>query len=94
MVLAAVIYPVVAHTLWSDHGLLSPERGGSVLNTNGVLDNAGSMVVHVTGGVTSLVGAWMVGPRIGRFDIDGKVVPFKGHSMVRERLGKTSYHAR
>ncbi|CAI6005863.1 unnamed protein product [Closterium sp. NIES-65] len=81
-VLAALIYPVIAHVLWSSNGLLSPARGAVILNTNGVLDNAGSMVVHVTGGVTSLVGAWMVGPRIGRFDIDGKVVPFKGHSMV------------
>jgi len=33
--------------------------------------------------VTSLMGAWMVGPRLGRYDIDGKVVPFRGHSMVR-----------
>ncbi|CAI5523393.1 unnamed protein product [Closterium sp. Naga37s-1] len=80
--LAAIIYPVIAHIIWSHHGLLSADAGDYVLGTRGVLDNAGSMVVHVTGGVTSLVAAWMVGPRIGRFDIDGRVVPFRGHSLV------------
>ncbi|GJP41194.1 hypothetical protein CLOM_g870 [Closterium sp. NIES-68] len=80
--LAAIIYPVIAHIIWSHHGLLSADAGDHVLGTRGVLDNAGSMVVHVTGGVTSLVAAWMVGPRIGRFDIDGRVVPFRGHSLV------------
>eukprot|EP00897_Mesotaenium_endlicherianum_P003408 jgi/Mesen1/3095/ME000184S02161 len=81
-VMSSVIYPIIAHLIWSDRGLLSSARGEIILGTNGVLDNAGSMVVHVTGGVTSLIGAWMVGPRIGKFDIDGNPVPFKGHSMV------------
>ncbi|GJP71887.1 hypothetical protein CLOP_g2681 [Closterium sp. NIES-67] len=80
--LSALIYPVIAHVIWSQGGLLAASQTNTVLNTIGVLDNAGSMVVHVTGGVTSLVGAILVGPRIGRFDIDGKVVPFKCHSVV------------
>ncbi|CAI7811389.1 unnamed protein product [Closterium sp. NIES-54] len=80
--LSALIYPVIAHMIWSQGGLLAASQTNTVLNTIGVLDNAGSMVVHVTGGVTSLVGAILVGPRIGRFDIDGKVVPFKCHSVV------------
>ncbi|CAI5967424.1 unnamed protein product [Closterium sp. NIES-64] len=48
--LAAIIYPVIAHVIWSHHGLLSADAGDYVLGTRGVLDNAGSMVVHVTGG--------------------------------------------
>lgn len=85
--LSSLIYPVVAHVIWSRNGLLSADKGIKILGTNGILDNAGSMVVHVTGGVTSLVGAWMVGPRIGRFDIDGNIVPFKSHSVVYMAAG-------
>lgn len=85
--LSSLIYPVIAHIVWSEHGFLSASRHATILGTDGVLDNAGSMVVHVTGGVTSLVGAWMVGPRIGRYDIEGNPVPFKGHSMVYMAAG-------
>ncbi|CAI7841669.1 unnamed protein product, partial [Closterium sp. NIES-54] len=58
--LAAIIYPVIAHIIWSHHGLLSADAGDYVLGTRGVLDNAGSMVVHVTGGWVAMaqVGEW------------------------------------
>ncbi|BBN10952.1 pyruvate dehydrogenase phosphatase [Marchantia polymorpha subsp. ruderalis] len=85
--LSSFIYPVIAHLIWSNSGLLSASSEHKVLGTHGVLDNAGSMVVHVTGGVTALVGSWMVGPRIGRFDIDGKPIPMKSHSMVFTAAG-------
>jgi ammonia channel protein AmtB len=80
--LSSFIYPVIAHLIWSNTGLLSASARREILGTDGVLDNAGSMVVHVTGGVTALVGSWMVGPRIGRFDIDGKPIAMKNNSMV------------
>lgn len=64
---AAVVYPVVAHWVWSPSGWItaySPNAIGGV----GFIDFAGSAVVHVVGGVAGLVGAYVVGPRIGRFD--------------------------
>lgn len=54
--MALVIYPVIVHWVW----------GGGWLAMRGFLDFAGSTVVHTTGGVTALVGAWMIGPRLGR----------------------------
>lgn len=84
--LSSFIYPVTAHLIWARTGLLSASSKKDILGTDGVLDNAGSMVVHVTGGATALVGAWMVGPRIGRFDIEGNPVRMQSHSMVRSHI--------
>ncbi|GAQ84673.1 Protein phosphatase 2C family protein [Klebsormidium nitens] len=76
------MYPMIAHFIWAGTGLMGARvRETAFLGTDGVLDNAGSLVVHVTGGVASLVAAWMVGPRIGRYDIEGRPVPFKPNSV-------------
>jgi Amt family ammonium transporter len=53
----------------------------------GYVDFAGSGVVHMVGGLTGLIGATMVGPRLGRFDADGNPVEMPGHSAILVVLG-------
>ena len=91
--LCAFVYPVVVHWGWSEEGWLGPWRsatgdgGGSLLAGSGMLDFAGSGIVHMTGGVAGLVGAAIVGPRTGRFAPDGRVNPMPGHSAPLVVLG-------
>jgi ammonium transporter, Amt family len=78
--LTAFVYPVVSHWLW----------GGGFLSTIfgwGAIDFAGCAVVHMVGGFAGLAGAVIVGPRLGRFDSEGKVVPIPGHSATLCTLG-------
>eukprot|EP01065_Artemidia_motanka_P026662 TRINITY_DN3185_c0_g1_i2.p1 TRINITY_DN3185_c0_g1~~TRINITY_DN3185_c0_g1_i2.p1 ORF type:complete len:1826 (+),score=430.72 TRINITY_DN3185_c0_g1_i2:164-5641(+) len=62
IVIACVSYPVGCHWIWGAEGWLSPWNPDRVAG-NGVLDFAGSIVIHMTGGVTALVGAKIIGPR-------------------------------
>lgn len=75
--LTAFIYPVVGHWVW----------GGGWLSELGFHDFAGSTVVHGVGGVSALIGAWMLGPRIGRFNKDGSPNVIAGHSMPLVTIG-------
>lgn len=75
--ICAFVYPVVGHWVW----------GGGWLSGLGFHDFAGSTVVHAVGGVTALVGAKMLGPRIGRFNPDGSPNFIGGHSMPLMALG-------
>lgn len=80
--LTSFVYPVVSHWVW----------GGGFLATliddeRGVIDFAGCTVVHMVGGFAGLAGATVVGPRLGRFDSEGKVVPIPGHSATLATLG-------
>jgi ammonium transporter, Amt family len=78
--LTAFVYPVVSHWVW----------GGGFLSTIfgwGAIDFAGCTVVHMVGGFAGLAGAVAVGPRLGRFDSEGKVVPMPGHSATLCTLG-------
>ena len=84
--LTAVIYPVVQGMAWGG-GLLSAGGYLGQLFGVGYLDFAGATVVHMLGGVAGLVGAWMVGPRRGRFDDDGGSQPIPGHSITFVVLG-------
>lgn len=52
--LSSLIYPVIAHIVWSQSGLFGARVNNSILGTDGILDNAGSLVVHVTGGTPPL----------------------------------------
>ena len=70
VVLTAFIYPVVGHWVW----------GGGWLADLGFLDFAGSTVVHTVGGVAALVGAIVVGPRVGKYT-NGRIRVIPGHSM-------------
>lgn len=81
-VISAFIYPIEAHWIW----------GGGWLAQLGFHDFAGSCAIHMVGGIAALVGAKMLGPRIGKFSYDkaGKVVKvnaFPGHNLPIGCLG-------
>lgn len=85
-VLTGFVYPVVAHAVWSNNGFLSAFAVEPLWDV-GMIDFAGSGVVHFTGGITSLVAAIILGPRRGRFhDETGRKLDrpahFAGHSMA------------
>jgi Amt family ammonium transporter len=75
--LTAFIYPVVAHWVW----------GGGWLADLDFHDFAGSTVVHGVGGMAALVGAWLLGPRIGRFNRDGSPNVIAGHNLPLVMIG-------
>lgn len=76
IIIAAFIYPIVVHWVWSG-------TNGAFLYNSGYRDFAGSSVVHMVGGILALIGAIFVGPRAGR--VWGS--PPKGHNMVLATLG-------
>eukprot|EP00873_Tetraselmis_striata_P016982 jgi/Tetstr1/437246/TSEL_025976.t1 len=84
--LCSFVYPAVAHWAWAETGWLSPFSSSPLLGT-GLFDFAGSGVVHMTGGFAGLMGAALVGPRMGRFDKDGVVQDMPGHSATLVVLG-------
>ena len=77
IVLTALIYPVVGHWVW----------GGGWLEEMGFVDFAGSTVVHLVGGCAALVGAYFVGPRLGKYNADGSANAIPGHSITMGALG-------
>lgn len=81
-VISALIYPIEAHWIW----------GGGWLSQIGFHDFAGSCAIHMVGGISALVGAKILGPRIGKFNTDKsgrvtKVNAFPGHSLPLGALG-------
>ena len=92
MTLAGFVYPVVVHSIWSPSGFLSATRETDLFLDVGMIDFAGSTVVHLTGGMTALIATIVLGPRTGRFyDLRGNPlkVPkeFPGHSLALQMLG-------
>ncbi|EFJ46377.1 hypothetical protein VOLCADRAFT_75428 [Volvox carteri f. nagariensis] len=87
--ISAFVYPVVVHWVWASEGWLGMARyiGYSHLFRSGMIDFAGSGVVHMTGGLAGLAGCIMVGPRMGRFDSNGNPVEMPGHSATLVVLG-------
>ena len=85
VVISAFIYPVFGHWAWGT--LLLGDQSGAWLANVGFLDFAGSTVVHSVGAWAALAGAIVVGPRIGKFDAQGKARPIPGHSMTMAALG-------
>ncbi|MBT9315436.1 ammonium transporter [Leptothoe spongobia] len=75
-ILSLVIYPVVGHWVW----------GGGFLQSMGFWDFAGSTVVHSVGGWSALTGAWMLGPRSGRYG-QGAQGTIPGHNLAIATLG-------
>lgn len=76
-IMSVFIYPVVGHWIW----------GGGWLTQMGMIDFAGSTVVHSVGGWASLVGAAMIGPRIGKYDSKGNPVAIPGHNITYAAIG-------
>ena len=80
-VISALIYPIEAHWIW----------GGGWLSQLGFHDFAGSCAIHMVGGISALIGAKLLGPRIGKFEKDksGKIVKvnaFPGHNLRLDAL--------
>ena len=75
--MVGLIYPVVGHWIW----------GGGWAASLGMFDFAGSTVVHSTGGWAALAGALALGPRIGKYSKEGKVLPIPGHSIALATIG-------
>ena len=74
--MVGLIYPVAGHWIW----------GGGWLAKLGMLDFAGSTVVHSIGGWAAFTGAMLLGPRLGKYR-DGKQIPIPGHSLALATLG-------
>eukprot|EP00183_Erythrolobus_madagascarensis_P006260 CAMPEP_0185843932 /NCGR_PEP_ID=MMETSP1354-20130828/288_1 /TAXON_ID=708628 /ORGANISM="Erythrolobus madagascarensis, Strain CCMP3276" /LENGTH=521 /DNA_ID=CAMNT_0028543523 /DNA_START=21 /DNA_END=1586 /DNA_ORIENTATION=- len=85
--LTAFVYPVVSHWVWDSAGWVSAFNSEGSPFKGGAVDFAGCSVVHMVGGFAGLCGAAVVGPRIGRFNDEGKVVPMPGHSATLCTLG-------
>src|SRR6266700_4004395 len=81
----AVIYPVYANWTWGG-GWLS-QRGVNLGLGHGHVDFAGSSVVHMTGGVIALVGAWLIGARRGKYNADGTPTAIPGHNIPMALAG-------
>ena len=75
--ITGIIYPIVGHWVW----------GGGWLQSFGMWDFAGSTVVHSTGGWLALTGAIVLGPRLGKYDGEGKPRPIAGHNLPLAALG-------
>jgi Amt family ammonium transporter len=77
ILLAAVIYPVIVGFTW----------GGGFLSSLGFKDFAGGVIVHAMGGIAGLTAAWIIGPRMNRFNDDGTANVIPGHSLTFAVLG-------
>jgi Amt family ammonium transporter len=77
VLISALIYPISGHWIW----------GNGWLAQLGFHDFAGSTAVHMVGGLAALVGACLLGPRIGKYDAEGKAQAIPGHSLTLGALG-------
>lgn len=81
IILCGFLYPVYGHWIWGNGWLANLPFG------EGVKDFAGSGVIHGTGGLVAFVGAWMVGPRFGKYNPDGSPNMIHGHNLSYIVLG-------
>ena len=75
--ISLLIYPISGHWIW----------GGGWLSQMGFHDFAGSTAVHMVGGICALIGAKILGPRIGKYDKNGKPQAILGHNLTFAALG-------
>src|SRR3989339_1356465 len=76
-IIVGLMYPITGHWIW----------GGGWLQKLGMWDFAGSSVVHSVGGWAALAGILLLGPRTGKYRVDGSVNPIYGHNMSMATLG-------
>ena len=77
LVMSLVIYPISGHWIW----------GGGFLSKIGFIDYAGSTAVHSVGGWAALMGAVVLGPRMGKYNRDGSTNAIPGHNIMMATLG-------
>lgn len=87
--ISVLIYPISGHWTWGGGWLMNGEEGSFMMNLFGATfhDFAGSTIVHSVGGWIALVGAAILGPRIGKYGKDGKSRAIPGHSLTLAALG-------
>ena len=87
--ISVLIYPVSGHWTWGGGWLMNGEEGSFMMNLFGTTfhDFAGSTVVHSVGGWLALVGASILGPRIGKYGKDKKSKAIPGHNLTIAALG-------
>lgn len=83
VVMTAFIYPVVVHMFWQGDGILNRITIGDAAFS----DFAGSSIVHSAGGWAALMGAFFLGPRIGKYGEDGKPRAIPGHNIAFTVIG-------
>ena len=89
VLISVLIYPISGHWTWGGGWLMNGEEESFMMRLFGTPshDFAGSMVVHSVGGWISLVGAAILGPRIGKYGKDGKPRAIPGHNLTIAALG-------
>ncbi len=89
VVITGFIYPVVVHWAWDVNGWMTAfkEDPADLLMANGYIDFAGSGVVHMVGGWAGLVGAALLGPRLGKYGPGGRINAIPGHNISIATLG-------
>ena len=87
--ISVLIYPISGHWTWGGGWLMNGEEGSFMMSLFGTTfhDFAGSTVVHSVGGWIALVGAAILGPRIGKYGKDGKSKAIPGHNLTVGALG-------
>ncbi|WP_455620556.1 ammonium transporter [Parabacteroides sp.] len=89
VLISVLIYPVSGHWTWGGGWLMDGNEGSFMMNTFGTTfhDFAGSTIVHSVGGWVALVGAAIIGPRIGKYGKDKKSRAIPGHNLTIACLG-------
>ncbi len=87
--ISLIIYPVEGHWTWGGGWLSNADPAGFMMSTFGATfhDFAGSAIVHSVGGVLALIGALVLGPRLGKYRSDGRSNAIPGHSLTIASLG-------
>ncbi len=87
--ISAIVYPISGHWTWGGGWLMNPEEGSFMMRTFGSTfhDFAGSSIVHTVGGWIALMGAAVLGPRIGKYSKEKKSRAIPGHNLSLATLG-------
>jgi Amt family ammonium transporter len=87
--ISVFIYPVSGHWTWGGGWLMNGDDGSFMMNTFGTTfhDFAGSTIVHSVGGWVALMGALVLGPRIGKYSKNGRSKAIPGHNLTIAAIG-------